>query len=87
MNKNFSSITIIIDHCGVIRHFYICANRECEADHNDTAYSWYHAKKLGWHFTENEMYSENGDLVGVCPDCSKEHEWKEYRSRIMEMIN
>jgi hypothetical protein len=63
----------IIVHTDTIKEFFICAGNNCEVLKDDERiknyYSYLHAKKRGWHFTKDIMFSKDGDLVAVCKDC------------------
>ena len=59
---------VIVHDNGPQEHF-VCPSRDCEGIYNDEAYSHRHADKLGWTFTREPTFSENGEHVAVCPHC------------------
>lgn len=70
MSKNASHLTIDSDS-GESGHF-ICPSRSCDSARWDYAWSYKHAKQMGWIFTEDIIFCdpEKKDKgVMVCAEC------------------
>ena len=68
----------VIIHCNDSLHYdfyrYVCPCRDCEGLSWDDVNSPQEADSLGWKFTTDIMFSQHGDVVGVCPDCASRNE-------------
>ena len=60
---------VVIEHDDGQWEQYICPCTDCEGKHDHKVYSYKHAKSLGWKFTTQEEFSQDGMLVGVCQSC------------------
>ena len=64
------------------QHHFICACKDCKNnDECQEAWNFKHALKLGWKFTGQKKFSQDGETVGVCPKCAKEYEWTQIKTR------
>lgn len=78
-NEGSRELVIIQDGENKPSSFYKCANLGCiAADPEEkipTEYTGQQARDKGWRFTRDKRFSENGDLVGVCPTCASLYQW------------